>query len=337
MRIPSNLRTGILALFIVIVVGAIGFMVFGGLVLDDALYATFTTITTVGYGEVAGPYTGMTRVWVVLVVLGGLGAVLYTATAVIEYGIETVLGSDHRRRRKMAKDITRLEGHVIVCGFGRVGSTAWEALERDRIESVVVERDPEIVELAVSEGALVIEGDATRDDVLKDAGVASARSIIAAVASASDNLVITLSARAIHPGLLVTARAVDLETENKLRLAGATAVVTPELVGGERMAAMATEPGLTDFLDAVVHTNSLEFRIKRFEIGAGSGFVGRTLADLDLRKDAGAMIIGVASPDQDVRINPDPQQPFTAGDVVFGLGSDTDLERLDKLIGSTDD
>jgi voltage-gated potassium channel len=331
-KIPSNLRSGLIALGIVIIVGAVGFMVFGGLVLDDALYATFTTITTVGYAEVGGPYTGMTRVWVVLVVLGGLGAVLYTATAVIEYGVETVLGSDHRRRRKMVKEIDRLEGHVIVCGFGRVGSTAWQALVRDKINAVVIERDPEIIELALDRGALVIEGDATKDDILREAGVATARSVIAAVASASDNLVITLSVRALHPDLLVTARAVDLETEKKLILAGASAVVTPELVGGERMAAIASEPGLADFLDAVVHTSSIEFRIKRFEVGELSAFAGRTLAELDLRRDAGAMVIGVASRDQSVRINPDPTMPFEVGDVVFGLGSVEDLERLASII-----
>lgn len=332
MRLPPNLRSGLIALGVVIIVGALGFMLFGGLVFDDALYATFTTITTVGYGEVGGPYTGMTRVWVVLVVLGGLGAVLYTATAVIEYGVETVLGSDHRRRRKMAKEIDRIQGHVIVCGFGRVGSTAWKALMRDNIPAVVIERDPEVAEHAVALGALVVEGDATTDDVLREAGVATARSAIAAVASASDNLVITLSVRALHPDLLVTARAVDLETENKLILAGASAVVTPELVGGERMAAMASEPGLADFLDAVVHTSSIEFRIKRFEVGERSAFVGRTLADLDLRKDSGAMVIGVANRDESVRINPDPGVPFSAGDVVFGLGSDDDLERLERII-----
>lgn len=335
MQIPSNLRTGLLALVVAVAAGAIGFMIFGGLALDDALYATFTTITTVGYAEVGGPYTGMTRVWVVLVVLFGLGAVLFTATAVIEYGVETVLGSDHRRRRKMTKDIARIHDHVIVCGFGRVGSTAWKALARDKIPAVVIERDPEIVEAAIGQGALVVEGDATKDDVLNEAGVARARAAIAAVASASDNLVITISARAIHPNLLVTARAVDLETENKLTLAGASAVVTPELVGGERMAAIAAEPGLADFLDAVVHTSSIEFRIKRFELGEKSSFIGKTLAELDLRKDAGAMIIGVASSGEEVRINPDPQHPFEAGDIVFGLGSDTDLGRLDRIIAAS--
>lgn len=232
----------------------------------------------------------------------------------------------------MAKEILGANEHVIVCGFGRVGSTAWNALTRDAIPSIVIERDPDVVEEALGLGAVVVEGDATRDDVLREAGVERARALIAAVASASDNLVTTLSARALHPDLLVAARAVDHETEKKLTLAGATAVVTPELVGGERMAAMAAEPGLADFLDAVIRTNTMEFRIKRFVVGDNSRFIGRTLADLNLRQDAGAMVIGVASPDEPVRINPDPLHPFEIGDVVFGLGSEGDLGRLEALI-----
>lgn len=332
MRIPTNLRNGLIALVAVIVVGAVGFMILGGLSLDDAAYATFTTITTVGYDEVGGPYTGMTRVWVVLVVLGGLGAVLYVATAVIEYGIETVLGSDHRRRRKMVKEITQLRDHVIVCGYGRVGSTAWQALSRDRIPSIVVERDPDVVEEAIGHGALVVEGDATKDDILRQAGVERARAVIAAVASPSDNMVITISVRALQADLLVTARAIDIETENKLTLAGASAVVTPELVGGERMAAMATEPGLADFLDAVVHNTSFDFRIKQFQLPPDCVFVGKSLRELDIRKDSGAMIIGVSPDGGSVRINPDPTVAFQAGDTVFGLGSGPDLDRLEQLL-----
>ena len=334
MRLPSNLRTGIIALVGVVAIGAVGFMILGGLTLDDALYATFTTMTTIGFDEVGGPYTGFTRIWVVVVSVGGLGAVLYTANAILEYGLETVVGSDHRRRRKMAKEIARIEHHVIVCGFGRVGSTAWNALARENIPAVVIERDSGIAEEARTQGALVVEGDATRDDVLNEAGVMNARAIIAAVASPSDNLVITISVRALNPSLVVTARADDLETESKLTLAGAGTVVTPELVGGERMAAMATEPGLADFLDAVVHNTSFDFRIKRFELPNGCPLVGKSLAELDLRQDSGAMIIGVSAEGSAVRINPDPTVPFREGDVVFGLGSGPDLDRLERLLKS---
>ncbi|MEZ5176125.1 MAG: TrkA family potassium uptake protein [Acidimicrobiia bacterium] len=321
-----------MGLLLVIGVGGVGFVVIGHLAWGDAFYATMITISTLGSSEVGGPYDGWTRIWVVVVLVAGMGAALYTATAVVEYGFETVIGSDYRKRRKMTKEINRMENHVIVCGFGRVGSTAWKALDRDGIESVVIERDPEIAERAMALGASVVEGDATKDGVLLEAHAESAAAVIAAVASPSDNLVITLSVKSLHPDIAVAARAVDEETEKKLTLAGATAVVTPELVGGERMAALATEPALVGFLDAVASNSTMDFRIKRFTIAPDSPLVGRSLADLNLRADTGAMIIGVATGHTNVRINPDPRAPFEVGEVLYGLGSMSDLDKLSSII-----
>lgn len=323
-----------MGLLFVIGVSATGFVLLADLHVGDALYATMITISTLGYSEIGGPYDAMTRVWVVIVLVAGMGAAIYTATAVVEYGFETVIGSDYRQRRRMMKKVDRMHDHVIVCGFGRVGSTAWEALHRDRIPAIVIDRDPEIVEEAIAAGAQVVEGDATKDSVLQEAHVDTASAVIAAVASASDNLVITLSVRSLHPGISISARAVDHETEKKLILAGATAVVTPELVGGERMAALATEPALADFLDAVASNSAMDFRIKRFQVAPTSPVIGRTLSDLALRADTGAMVIAIASGDDEVRINPDPTAPFAANDTVYGLGSSADLDKLETLLSS---
>ena len=332
MNLPRNLQAGILGLLFVITVGAIGFMVIGDLPMGEALYATMITISTLGFDEIGGPYTPVTRIWVVIVLVAGMGAAIYTATAVVEYGFETVIGSDYRKRKRMTKEIDKMHDHIIVCGFGRVGSTAWHALQRDHVPSLVVERDPEVVLEAVALGAQVVEGDATKDSVLLEARVDTARAVIAAVASPSDNLVITLSVKSIHPGISVAARAVDHETEKKLALAGATSVVTPELVGGERMAALAIEPALADFLDAVVSNSAIAFRVKRYTVSSRSAAVGKSLAELNLRAGTGAMVIGVASFGEEVRINPDPREPFEAGDVVYGLGSTADLNKLEALL-----
>jgi voltage-gated potassium channel len=232
----------------------------------------------------------------------------------------------------MIKEIRRIANHVIVCGYGRVGATAAAALRRDGIPLVVIERDPEAAVTAMDNGYIVVEGDATRDEVLEEAGVGHARSAIAAVASSSDNLVITLSVRSLNPDIPVTARAVDDQTEHKLFLAGASAVVTPELVGGERIAALATQPGLAEFIDTVVGDFAIEFRIRRFVISGQSSTVGRTLADLDLRRDSGAMVIGVAPEGEPLRINPDPHTPFASGDCVFGVGSAAQLQSLEHLL-----
>jgi voltage-gated potassium channel len=334
-NIPRNLKAGIVALFVVMVVGSLGFVLIGDLNVGDALYVTIITISTLGYSEIGGPFLGPTRLWVAIVLISGMGAALYTATAAVEYGFETVIGSDYRKRRKMHKDISAMKDHIIVCGYGRVGVSAWKALTRDGLDVVVIDRDPAAVDAAIKAGALVVEGEATRDDVLAEAGVARAKAVIAAVASPSDNLVITLSVKAVYPNMPVTARAVDRETEKKLTLAGADSVVTPELVGGERIAAFATQPGLAEFLDTVVHSSAIEFRIQRFVVAEQSKVVGRTIADLSLRRNSGAMVIGVSPPNDSVHVNPDPHVPFTVGDCVFGLGTENELARLEEIFSAS--
>ena len=195
MNIPSNLKAGIVALFVVMVAGSVGFVIIGDLSVGDALYVTIITISTLGYSEIGGPFLGATRIWVAVVLVAGMGAALYTATAAVEYGFETVIGSDYRKRRKMKKDVSAMRDHIIVCGFGRVGVSAWNALTRDGLDVVVIDRDPAAVEAAIKEGAVIVEGEATRDDVLAEAGIGRAAAVIAAVASPSDNLVITLPSR----------------------------------------------------------------------------------------------------------------------------------------------
>ena len=332
LHLPSNLKAGFIALGVVILVGTVGFVFIGDFAVGDALYVTIITITTLGYTEIGGPFDTPTRIWVVIVLVSGMGAAIYTLTAFMEYGFEILIGSDYRRRRKMTKELGRISEHVIVCGYGRVGSAATAALRRADIPLVIVEQDPDAVQAAVNAGFIVVEGDATRDEALLEAGLPRARSVVAAVASSSDNLVITLSVRSVHPSIPVTARAIDDETERKLTLAGADAVVTPERVGGERIAALATQPGLAEFIDTVVRDSATEFRIRRFVVSHTSPSIGRTLSDLDLRRDSGAMVIGIAQTDEPLQINPDPHQPFADGDCVFGIGSAEQLESLGRLL-----
>lgn len=332
MNIPTNLKAGVIALTVVIIVGTSGFMVLGDLGVGDSLYLTMITVTTLGFGFLPEPLTGAEKFWLVLVLIAGMGAALYTLTAFVEYGVETLTGSDLRRRRKMTREIQSLSHHVIICGYGRVGATACDTLTRNRIPVVVIESNPSVVQQAIEEGVAIVEGDATRDEVLIEAGIERARSVIASVQSSSDNLVITLSCKALHPGIPVTARAIDHQTEKKLSLAGADAVVTPELVGGLRMAALATQPGLAEFIETVVRDSAFEFRIERFIVGPESPFLGRSLDQINLRKDSGAMIIGIAAEGEALRPNPEPTRPFREGDAVFGIGTENQLDRLRVML-----
>ena len=332
MTLPSNLKAGFVALFSVIVVGTIGFILITGLSIGDAAYVTVITITTLGFGNPIGELSGATKLWIVIVLLSGMGAAIYTGTAVMEYGFSVVIGSDHRRQRKMLKDISRATDHVIVCGYGRVGSTAATAIERHGVPVVVIEDDPDGVQRAIADGFVVLEGNATRNEILEDAGIVKSRSLVACVASSSDNLVITLSAHALRKEIPVYARAIDQQTEKKLQLAGARGVVTPELVGGLKIAEYATHPGLGEFVDTLFRDPSTEFQIRRFTVAPGSAVIGKSLRDLDLRRQGGAMIIAITRTDHPVHAHPDPSRPFIAQDTVFAIGSETQLNHLAGLL-----
>jgi voltage-gated potassium channel len=330
--LPSNLKAGFVSLLIVIVAGTLGFIVISGLSIGDAAYVTVITITTLGFGNPIGELSGPTKLWIVIVLLSGMGAAIYTGTAVMEYGFSVVIGSDHRRQRKMFKEISRMTNHVIVCGYGRVGSTAAAAIKHQGVPVVVVEDDPEGVQRALADGFLVLEGNATRDEVLEDARISEARSLVACVASSSDNLVITLSAHALRKEIPVYARAIDLQTEKKLQLAGARGVVTPELVGGLKIAEYATHPGLGEFVDTLFRDPSTEFQIRRFRVAPDASVIGRSLSDLDLRREGGAMIVSISQSDQPVHTHPDPSRPFIADDTVYAIGSASQLDQLAGLL-----
>ncbi|VAV97777.1 hypothetical protein MNBD_ACTINO01-1828 [hydrothermal vent metagenome] len=333
MSLPTNLKAGILALVAVVTIGAAGFMLLSNIDFGNAVYLTIIIITTLGLGDPVITIDGATKVWLVIVLISGMGAALYTVTAIMEYGFEIVIGSDYRRRNRMSKDVERVEDHVIVCGFGRVGSSAATTLRRGGVTVLIVEHDPDAATQATSEGFLVVTGDATRDEVLNEAHIGRARSVVACVASSSDNLVITLSAKALCPDINVYARASDMEYEKKLALAGADAVVTPEMVGGQRIAALAGQSGIVEFVDTVVRDSATEFRIKRLVVEPGSSVIGRSLADLDLRREGGAMVIGISRDGEPVQMNPDPHSPLTENCVLFSIGTVDELDNLAGLIG----
>jgi len=188
--------------------GAIGYTIIEGAAFGDALYMTVLTISTVGFGEVF-PLSSAGRILTTALIVVGVGTALYTAGTALEIALERFLGGDLRRRR-MQREIDRLDQHIIVAGFGRVGSHTWEALRAENVPVVVVESGAAAVQAARDAGALVVEGDATRNEALEAAGIARARALIACVREDSDNLVIVLSAKSMRSDLLVISRASEV-------------------------------------------------------------------------------------------------------------------------------
>jgi voltage-gated potassium channel len=265
----------------------------------------------------------------VLLIVLGIGVALYTAAASIEYIVDL---EEVRRKRKMEREISKLSGHVIVCGFGRVGRGTWVTLRDRGIPVAVIESDAARAEAARSSGALVIRGDATHNDVLELAGVQEAESLIACVADDSDNLVIALSVKSLRPELRVICRATEMESERKLRLAGADAVVAPQAVGAERLAMMALQPELAQIFDVVINGNAVEFRVEELDIGPGCAMANKTIRDSGIRQDTGATILAIEGDSDAVVVNPGPDVMLIPGERLVVVGTKDQVDRAAELL-----
>jgi voltage-gated potassium channel len=313
-------------LFTVLVLGTIGYVGFGfGFV--DAMYQTVTTVATVGFREIRPLSTGG-KFFTMALILVGVSSTLYAFSVLIETLIEGRL-LDLLGRRRMERKITSMHDHVIVCGWGRVGrSIATEISEAGR-PLVVVDNDGD--RLADCPHPTVI-GDATEDAVLTTAGIERAAALIAGVDADAANSFIILSARAMRPDLFIVARARSLDSEEKLRRAGADRVVNPQHIGGARMAAFVLRPHVAEFVDVVMHDRNLEFRLEELSIRGSSPIAGKTLRDARVRDRTGALVLAVRESQGNLRTNPSPDSTVEAGDLVIAIGTESELRALAELI-----
>ena len=330
MTAEQRLTTAGLLLLALTAIGTVGYAIIESAPIFDAFYMTIITISTVGFAEVIDLSTAGRTLSVFLVVLG-VGLVFYTATAAVEL---IIANQPKRRKKALEREIDNLSGHYIVCGFGRVGRNAWQHIVDDKKSVVVIDKSADKAEAAAEVGALVLEGDATHNEILQRAGVTRAAGLVASVEQDSDNLVIVLSARSANPGLLITARANEGEAEEKLVMAGADRVVAPPKVGGHRLAALVLHRELADFVDLVHGGRTVEFKVEEFQIVAGSPLAGVSLRESEIRGRSGAMVFAIEEPGGGLVVNPDPDLVFLDGARVVAIGTDDQLSRLRTLVDS---
>lgn len=262
-------------------IGTLGYVLFLGWSLSDAFYMTVITLTTEGFREVRDLDDGG-RAWTMLVAVAGVGIIFGTVGFVAETFVAEAL-SGRRQRRRMERTVEALREHIIVCGYGRVGATVARELEHGGVPVVVIDTVSHSVEAAKAEGHLVVEGDATHDDVLLRAGVQRAKALITAVDSDATNVYVTLSARSLNPKLFIVARANEEGSEGKLRQAGAHRVVSPYTRAGRQIAELATRPRVADFIDFALSHGQLAFSIEEVEVASDGPLAGRTIGDLTAR------------------------------------------------------
>jgi voltage-gated potassium channel len=309
----------------VMTIGTVGYMLFG-MSFNDAAYQTVTTVTTVGFRELQ-EFDAARQWFTVALILLGASTVLFTFTIAMQFvydgHLRHVIGS-----RFMHREIEKLNGHTIVCGWGRVGRAVADDLVEAGHSVVIVDVDPERV---TDVPYPTVVGDATLDSTLRAAGIDRARALIAALEGDAENLFVTLSARAIVPGLFIVARARQEESVPKLANAGADRVVNPQELGAARMASFVARPHVAEFVDVVMHERSLEFRMQEFDVPEGSPLAGQTLREADLRKRAGVLILALRRVDGTFNTNPDPDILIEPHQVLIAVGTGTDFDRLDKI------
>ncbi|MBP17250.1 MAG: potassium channel protein [Acidimicrobiaceae bacterium] len=308
----------------VVAAGTFGYGLFG-LTPVDAFYQTIITISTVGFRELTvGEPDAAWKLFTAVLILVGTGSMLYGATAVIESIVEGRITGQFRRYR-MQRSIDELSGHLVVCGLGRVGTSITDFVQSIGQEVVAVDVDPDRLEGA---GLLHVVGDSRQEDVLRQAGIDRATTLITALGTTVDNLYVTLSARGLNSRLFIVSRCDDQEALTKMLQVGADRVVNPYEIGGSRMASLATQPNVADFLDVVVHDGTFEARLREILLPESCAFEGKTIDDLALRRETGAVVLSVRDGSGRFHTDDVARRPFESGDVIVAIGSDSSLDRL---------
>lgn len=308
------------------VFGTVGYMVLGDAGLLDALYMTIITIAAVGYDETI-QLVGAARLFTLLIIVLGVGSITFLVVSALDFVLEGHL-EDLLGRRRMDREIARLEKHTIVCGFGQVGRhVALHLLEEDQ-SVVVVDPAPDRVAAARSFDLLAIQGDATQEEALVEVNVARAAAVVACAHDDADNVLISLTAKGINPDAFVVARIKRDENEAKVRRAGADRVIAPAAIGGRRIAALVTRPGVVDFLDVLTPGSDQDLMLEEVVVRADGPLDGRSLRDLQLRERHGLTVLAVRAQGETTNTRPEPDTVLHAGDLMVVLGGRAALNEL---------
>jgi len=299
----------------------------------EALYMTVITLTTVGFQEVH-PLSQAGRIFIIFLIVSGVGFILYFLGSItrmmVEGTIKDVLG-----RRKLEKQIDRISGHFIICGFGRIGRTVTQLLMEKPLEVVVIEKDPGCIPLFQEKKILYVLGEATSEENLLKAGIERAKGLVAAASSDADNVYITLTARGLKPDLFVLARAAEESSIIKMTRAGADKVVSPYDIGARSMANTILRPTVIDFIELAMHNRSLDLQMEELIVGEKSEIRDLTLMDSGIRQDYDLIVVAIKKKSGDMIFNPSFQAKIQEGDILVALGDRENLSRLEKKLGIT--
>ena len=326
----KKVRNAFILLIITVAFGTTGYHMVEKMSVFDSFYMTIITISTVGFQEVF-PLSTSGRILTMVIIGTGITIAGYAVSTLMRMVIEGELRKSFGRR-KVEKQIAQLNGHYIVCGYGRIGKLIIRELASHNKKFVVIENGPEAMEQLNREQYLFLPLDATADDSLIKAGIQRAKAIVTVVRSDSDNVFITLTARGLNPDIFILARASEEKNEVKLKRAGASRVVSPYMIGGKRMAQVLIKPTVVDFIDIAIMENNLGLQMEETIIKPGSNLIGKNLIESNLRKDFGVIIVLIKKANGEMIFNPRPVEVIGERDVLVVMGKTEDMIRMSEVV-----
>jgi voltage-gated potassium channel len=330
-RSRRHLLRGLMALVIIVLVGALWYRFIEGWTWIDAFYMSVITLTTVGFGE-TNPLNARGRIFTMILLLAGVSVIAYILNNFTEAVAQGHLQAGFRllKRRKYMESLTE---HYIICGFGRTGQQIAMEFSAENVTFVVVDSDDTSIYIAQSLGYVTFQGDATHDQVLLQVGIERARCLVAALPSDAENLYTVLSAKTLAPSIRTIARASSEEAIQKLERGGADVVVSPYISGGKRMAAAALRPQVVDFIDGILTGADRTVYVEEFLLDTNAcPVIGKTLGEAHLGKQSGALILAIRRADGNLIVGPSAETRLYPGDLVITMGAADQLRLLSQIL-----
>jgi voltage-gated potassium channel len=331
----KRIAISLLILFLLVIVGALGYRYFLSVSWLDALYMTIITISTVGYQEVA-TMTPSAKIFSIALILLSLGTVGYLLTNIASSLFESNV-MEALRRRKMKNSIERLENHYIVCGSGETGSAVIDYLTSKKVPFVVIDNNEDVIVNLINHGVLAFVGNATQEEVLQQAQIQRAKGLIASLSRDSYNVYTVLTARGMNPDLYIVAKAIEKGADEKLKKAGANNTISPNEIGGRRLAASLVRPSIISFLDAITMAGEVEFDLEEIVIQKTSSLIDLSLKEARIPEKTRLMVMAIKKKNSSSLIfNPSSDEILAEGDTMIVLGQDSQVNVLRELATGND-
>ena len=335
--IRKRLIVGFVGVFIVVLAGAAGYYILGhgDWSFINCIYMTAITISTVGFSEIidVSAIPGA-RLYTIFLIMFGMGIILYFGSTVVALVVEADI-KQYLWRRRIVKEIEKLSDHIIVCGAGVTGRCIIKELLATRTPFVAVDEDEERLRMIVDEESRefpYLVGDAADDNLLIQAGIHRARGFIAALPEDKDNLFIVVSARQLNSGLRIVSRGIEQSIAEKLKRAGADAVVSPNFIGGMRMVSEMIRPNVVEFLDLMLKDKESNLRVEEVTISKESSCAGKSLGEADMRRMANVLVLAVRDLNQNYIHNPHPDFILEEGMALIILAAVEEVIKLRTIV-----